>query len=68
VVLPVRPIKETLEERATRVARFMATQVHHSMRMEDQGTGVQEQLDRVAEIRETLLQSPSILWTLPDDL
>jgi predicted DNA-binding mobile mystery protein A len=68
VVVPVRPVKETLEERATRLARFMAGQVHHSMRMEDQGTGAQEQQDRFEEIRESLLKSPSVLWTLPDDL
>jgi predicted DNA-binding mobile mystery protein A len=68
VLLPVRPIQETLEERATRVARFMASQVHHSMRMEDQGTGADEQRDRAKEIRESMLANPSLLWNLPDDL
>ena len=68
VVLPVRPVKETLERRATEVARFMAGQVHHSMRMEDQGTSEDEQQDRIAEIRELLLKTPSLLWTVPDDL
>jgi predicted DNA-binding mobile mystery protein A len=68
VVLPVRPLQETLERRATQVARFMASQVHHSMRMEDQGTGEEEQKDRFEELRQMLLQTPSLLWAVPDDL
>ena len=68
VIVPVRPVHETLEDRATRVARFMAGQVHHSMRMEDQATGAAEQRARVEEIRQSLLQDPSLLWTLPDEL
>lgn len=67
-IVPVRTVSETLEERATRVARFMAGQVHHSMRMEDQGTGVDEQRERFEEIRRSLLEDPSLLWTLPDEL
>jgi hypothetical protein len=68
VVVPVRPIRETLENRATRVARFMAGQVHHSMRMEDQQTGAPEQRDRLEELRQSLLEKPSLLWSVPDDL
>jgi predicted DNA-binding mobile mystery protein A len=68
VVIPVRPISAMLEERADRVARFLGGQVHHSMRMEDQATAEAEQKARLAEIKEHLLEVPSLLWTLPDDL
>lgn len=68
VVVPVRPIQETLEARAARVAGFMAGQVNHSMRMEDQQTGTAEQRDRREELRLNLLKTPSLLWALPDDL
>jgi predicted DNA-binding mobile mystery protein A len=67
-VIPVRPISTMLEERADRVARFLAGQVHHSMRMEDQATAEAEQNARLAEIRDHLLEVPSLLWTVPDDL
>lgn len=68
VVLPIQPVQETMERRATQVARFMAGQVHHSMRMEDQGTSEEEQKDRFEELKEMLLKTPSLLWTVPDDL
>jgi predicted DNA-binding mobile mystery protein A len=68
VVIPVRPINATLEERADRVARFLVGQVHHSMRMEDQATAEAEQKARLAEIKEHLLEVPSLLWTMPYDL
>lgn len=68
VVLPVRPVEETLEHRAGQVARFMAGQVHHSMRMEDQATGEEERRDRTEELKRMLLETPSLLWTVPDDL
>lgn len=68
VVLPIVPLKETLDARAEHVARFMAGQVHHSMRMEDQGTGEREAKDRIEELRQMLLQNPALLWTVPDDL
>jgi predicted DNA-binding mobile mystery protein A len=68
VIVPAEPLAKTLEDRATQVARFMAGQVHHSMRMEDQATGEDERNDRVEEIRQQLLQNPSLLWSVPDDL
>jgi predicted DNA-binding mobile mystery protein A len=68
VVVPVRPVRETLEARAARIARFMVDQVRHSMRMEDQATGEAQRQDRLKETRERLLKRPSLLWTLPDDL
>ena len=68
VVIPARPISETLDERADRVARFLAGQVHHSMRMEDQATSEDERTARIAEMKEHLREVPSLLWTLPDDL
>jgi predicted DNA-binding mobile mystery protein A len=68
VLVPAQPIEKTLEDRATVVARFMSGQVHHSMRMEDQATSDDERNDRYEEIREQLLDNPSLLWTVPDDL
>lgn len=37
VLVPRRRLDEQLEERLDRAARFLARQVHHSMRMEDPG-------------------------------
>lgn len=68
VVIPARPLGETLDQRADAVARFLAGQVHHSMRMEDQATPDEEAQARVAELKAHLLEVPSLLWTLPDDL
>ena len=67
-VVPARPVAAILEERADRVARFLAGQVHHSMRMEDQATAEAEQEARMAEIKAHLLEVPSLLWSVPDDL
>jgi hypothetical protein len=36
--------------------------------MEDQATAEAEQKARLAEIKEHLLEEPSLLWTLPDAL
>jgi predicted DNA-binding mobile mystery protein A len=67
VVLPERSIASTLDERAGALARAIASQVHHSMRLEDQATGDEEREERVAEIKATLLQTPSLLWAARND-
>ncbi|MDB4948917.1 MAG: mobile mystery protein [Gemmatimonadetes bacterium] len=67
VVLPEAPVAATLDERAEAVARVLARQVHHSMRIEDQETSESERLDRIRELKQTLLRTPSMLWTLPGD-
>lgn len=66
VVVPARGSAESLDQRAESVARVLAAQVHHSMRMEDQATGDAEWRARVADIKATLLRTPSLLWTMPD--
>lgn len=64
-IVPERPISETLEQRAYRIARQMTRSVHHTMRLEDQETDVD--LDaRTREIARTLLETPSRLWAVPD--
>ena len=68
VIVPARPINTTLQIRAEQVARFLVEQVHHSMRMEDQTTAEQEYRERLKEMENHLLEMPSLLWTLPDDL
>ena len=68
VLVPAEPLAKTLEDRATVVARFMSGQVHHSMRMEDQETGEDERDERFEEIRAQLLENPSLLWAVPDEL
>jgi len=68
VIIPARPINATLQSRAEQVARFLAGQVHHSMRMEDQATAEEEFRERLEEMRDHLLAVPSLLWTLPDDV
>lgn|GEM_PF-6848800 len=68
VLLPRQPIEAQLEARIDRVARFLAGQVHHSMRMEDQATDPPELQERIREIKDQLRLMPSLLWTLPDDV
>ena len=68
VLLPRKPIEERLEAEVDRVARFMAGQIHHSMRMEDQATDIPELLERIKEIKDRLRLTPSLLWTLPHDV
>jgi predicted DNA-binding mobile mystery protein A len=63
VLVPRRPLKEMVEERADRIARDQVSRVSHSMALEDQRTG-QEHLEReVAEMRRKLLEGKrSRLW------
>lgn len=68
VLLPRQPIEARLEAEIDRAARFMAGQVHHSMRMEDQATEPAELLERIKEIKDQLRLTPSLLWTLPHDV
>lgn len=67
VLVPRRRLGEQIEERLDRTARFLAGQVHHSMRMEDQATGPAEMTERIEEIKAQLRRTPSLLWTLPDE-
>jgi predicted DNA-binding mobile mystery protein A len=65
IVIPDRPVSQTLEERAYRLARQMVTSVRHTMRLEDQETDSDVE-ERIREIAEELLVSPRRLWSHPD--
>lgn len=68
VIVPRRPLAETLEARADALARRLAEQVGHSMRLEDQATGPDVHAERVAELRAMLLESPELIWSYGDVL
>lgn len=68
VLVPRRRLDEQLEEQLDRAARFLAAQVHHSMRMEDQATEPAEMTRRIEEIKTRLRLTPALLRTLPDEL
>jgi len=62
-LVPKRPLRETVEERADQLAREQVSRVRHSMALEDQLTS-REHLEReVAELRRRLLEGKrSRLW------
>jgi predicted DNA-binding mobile mystery protein A len=66
VIVPRRPVAETLEARADALARRLAAQVGHSMRLEDQATSPDARAERVAELRAMLLASPELIWSYGD--
>ena len=65
-IVPRRPIRTTLEERAEHVARKMIASLRQTMRLEDQETESDLE-ERTREIARDLLTSPGRLWSLPDD-
>lgn len=66
VAVPEQSVSAMLEARAEVIARGLAGQVRHSMRMEDQETDQAEWHARFSEFREALLRNPSALWTIPE--
>lgn len=60
-LVPRRPIQDTLEARALRLAQQMLGSVRHSMRLEDQApqSGLKE---RTTVLAKELLASPDRLW------
>jgi predicted DNA-binding mobile mystery protein A len=62
-LVPRRPLKEMLEERADQVARDQVTRVRHTMALENQSPG-NELLEReIADLRQRLLEGKlSRLW------
>lgn len=67
VLVPRVPLEVQVEVRVERIARGMASQVHHSMRMEDQETDSPGLQERIEEIKAQLRRTPHLLWALPDD-
>jgi hypothetical protein len=68
VLVPRQPLSAALEDRISRAARHLAGQVDHTMRLENQETGDAASQMRIRRIEEQLRLTPSLLWTLPDDL
>jgi predicted DNA-binding mobile mystery protein A len=62
-LVPRRPLKEIVNERADRIARDQVSRVRHTMALEDQSTS-KEHLEReIADLRQRLLQGKlSRLW------
>lgn len=68
VLVPRQPLSAALEDRISRAARHLAEQVDHTMRLENQATGDAASQLRIRQIEEQLRLTPSLVWTLPDDL
>jgi predicted DNA-binding mobile mystery protein A len=68
VIVPRRPVAETLEARADALAQRLGGQVGHSMRLEDQATTPDARAERIAELRTMLLESPELIWSYADAL
>jgi len=62
-IVPRRPLIETVEERATQLARERVSRVAHTMALEDQGTAPEATEAQVSEIQRELLSGRwSRLW------
>jgi predicted DNA-binding mobile mystery protein A len=62
-LVPKHSLRQTVEERADRIARDEVARVRHSMALEDQRTGKSHLEREVAELRTRLLQGKhSRLW------
>ena len=58
-IVPRRPIKETLEEKAEEIARKRILPLAHSMSLEDQSSEIYEEID---DLKRELLERPRELW------
>ena len=64
-VVPERPLSDTLEQQALKVAERMTGSVRHTMRLEDQEPS--SDLDqRTRDLAQELLASPDRLWSMPN--
>ena len=62
-LVPKRPLREVVEERAERIARDEVSRVKHSMALEDQSTGREHLKREIAELRRKLMEGKrSRLW------
>lgn len=67
VLVPARPLSETLQERAHRAAERQLSAIEQTMRLEDQTVSSSKFRKRtVEEIAGKLLRRPSRLWDDPD--
>jgi predicted DNA-binding mobile mystery protein A len=58
-IVPRKPIKKTLEERAAEVARKRILPLAHSMSLEDQSASIEEEIE---DLKRELLERPRELW------
>jgi len=58
-IVPRRPLKEIIEERAAEVARGRILPIAHSMSIEDQSASVE---DDIENLKRQLLEHPRELW------
>ncbi len=58
-IVPRRPIKEILEDRAAEVARKRILPLAHSMSLEDQSASIEEEIE---DLKRELLERPRELW------
>jgi predicted DNA-binding mobile mystery protein A len=62
-LVPKRPLKDVIEQRADRIARDEVSRIRHSMALEEQATGDEQRERAVAALRRQLLEGrPSRLW------
>lgn len=62
-LVPKRPLKDVIEQRADRIAREEVSRIRHSMALEEQATGDEQRERTVAALRRQLLEGrPSRLW------
>jgi predicted DNA-binding mobile mystery protein A len=61
-IIPRRPLREMISERAQQVARERVAPVAHSMQLEAQGLNHDELQERVMELARELERRPRDLW------
>ena len=62
--VPRKPLKAMVEERAEQVANALGSQVAHTMQLEAQATDLRSTADRVAHLKQKLMQERwSRLWS-----
>jgi len=65
-LVPIKPLTETIEERALQLARRKLAAVQQTMRLEDQEVhGKTEQKDAERRLVDELLRRPARLWDEP---
>jgi len=62
LLIPERPLGETLKERAIRLAERQFEDARQTMRLENQDTGGTYRDDAIRKLAEALLEHPSRLW------
>ena len=61
-IIPRKPLRETIAERAKEVARKRVAPVAHSMQLEAQGLADNELQERITELALELERNPRELW------